>query len=104
MNRAVTKASWEAFQAQGRKQPAWESNHVDCKLNRLEQSSKRGTACHWGLPLVTTEDYAIGGHAELNSGQTWGVAGVWALTPPLSLATATFKFAKVAGTCFQKFA
>ena len=36
--------------------------------------------------------------------QTWGVAGVWALTPPLSLATAAFKLANVAGTCFQKFA
>ena len=35
---------------------------------------------------------------------TWGVAGVWALTPPLSLATAAFRFAKVAGRCFQKLA
>lgn len=35
---------------------------------------------------------------------TWGVAGVWALTPPLSLATAALRLAKVVGRCFQKFA
>ena len=54
--------------------------------------------------MATTEKYKIGGDADLDNGQTWAVAGVWALTPPLSLATAAFKLAKVAGTCFQKFA
>ena len=35
---------------------------------------------------------------------TWGVAGVWGLTPPLNLVRLAFRLARVAGRCRQKLA